>query len=361
MSSKRSRVLALALAAGLLALLAAGASAQHEPAAPAGSHAAPPTPAAQATAPQEHQAADSSTAGGLRREIEHGAAQAAGETAHGEPAGGHAAEGGHGEEHGGGVAHLNNFLSVGVSAIGDEDLRARIMRFQDPIFSGIAAVLLMVFFARIYTRRSQDPGRLQVAAEMMVGGLYNLFEIILGHSARRFTPYLGTLFLFILVNNLMGIVPLMHSSTSAINTTVSLAICTFLYVQYIGIKENGPLGYLHHMAGSPRTGMEWGFSLLLFPLHLLGELIKPMSLSLRLFGNIFGEDTLIATMVVLGAGLFATMDIPIGLPLHFPFIFLALLTGTIQALVFTLLSTVYIALMLPHHEEAGHQEEASEH
>jgi F-type H+-transporting ATPase subunit a len=149
----------------------------------------------------------------------------------------------------------------------------------------------------------------------------------------------------------------MHSSTSSINTTAALAICTFLYVQGIGIKENGILGYLHHMAGSPRSGLEWGFSVLLFPLHLLGEFIKPMSLSLRLFGNIFGEDALIATMVVLGAGLFAGFHVPVGLPLQVPFVFLAMLTSTIQALVFALLSTVYIALMLPHgdHEEAhGH-------
>jgi F-type H+-transporting ATPase subunit a len=195
-------------------------------------------------------------------------------------------------------------------------------------------------------------------AELIIGGLFSLFEIILGKSARRFTPYLGTLFLFILINNLMGLIPFMHSSTSAINTTVALAICTFFLVQGVGIKENGILGYLHHMAGSPKTAMDWGFSVLLFPLHVLGEFIKPMSLSLRLFGNIFGEDVLIATMVVLGAGLFAGMHIPVGLPFQIPFVFLAMLTSTIQALVFTLLSTVYIALMLPHEE---HGEEAHGH
>jgi F-type H+-transporting ATPase subunit a len=265
----------------------------------------------------------------------------------------------HGEEDDhGGIAHLTNWLTVIISLLHDEHGEKTataefLERFENPIFSGVTAILLMVLFARIYTRRSQDPGRLQVAAEMMLGGLYNLFEIILGHHARRFVPYLGTLFLFILINNLMGLVPLMHSSTSAINTTAALAICTFLYVQGIGIKENGILGYLHHMAGSPRSAMDWGFSLLLFPLHLLGEFIKPMSLSLRLFGNIFGEDTLIATMVVLGAGLlsFVANWFP-GVPLQFPFIFLAMLTSTIQALVFALLSTVYIALMLPHEEHA---------
>jgi F-type H+-transporting ATPase subunit a len=261
------------------------------------------------------------------------------------------------------VAHLLNWVTLIAGRLKDEEGEPTVVaqfltRFQAPIFSGVTAILLALVFARVYTRRSQDPGRLQMAAEMIIGGLYRLFEIILGPHARRFTPYLGTLFLFILVNNLMGIIPLMASSTSVINTTVALAICTFLYVQWTGIKENGPLGYLHHMAGSPRSAMEWGFSVLLFPLHLLGEFIKPMSLSLRLFGNIFGEDALIATMVVLGAGLFSFVGswMP-GLPLQFPFVFLAMLTSTIQALVFALLSTVYIALMLPHqeHEEAhGH-------
>ena len=274
----------------------------------------------------------------------------------------------HGDAHGehdahAGPAHLANWLTIFVSFLYDDEGHPTkaaefLMRFQDPIFSGFAAVLLAIFFARIYTRRTQHPGRLQMLAELIVSGLYSLFEIILGPAARRFTPYLGTLFLFILINNLLGLIPLMHSSTSAINTTVALAICTFCLVQGVGIKENGILGYLHHMAGSPRNGMEWGFSILLFPLHLLGEFIKPMSLSLRLFGNIFGEDVLVATMVVLGAGLFAGLNLPFGIPFQVPFVFLAMLTSTIQALVFTLLSTVYIALMLPHEE---HGEEAHGH
>ena len=143
-----------------------------------------------------------------------------------------------------------------------------------------------------------------MAVEMIFGGLYSLFATIIGPTARRYTPFLGSLFVFILCNNLFGLIPLGHSSTSSFaNTTFALGMMTFLYVQGIALKENGIGGYLHHMAGSPKTGMDWGFSLLLFPLHLLGELIKPISLSLRLFGNIFGEDTLVATMVLLGAGI----------------------------------------------------------
>ena len=151
---------------------------------------------------------------------------------------------------------------------------------------------------------------------------------------------------------------------------------TFLYVQGIAIKENGIGGYLMHLAGDPKTPMDWGFSILLFPLHVLGELIKPLSLGLRLFGNIFGEETLVATMVILGyllmkaiggivlAGDAAVWGFLPGIPLQLPFYFLGLLSSTIQALVFTLLSTVYIALFLPHgdhgHSE-GHGEEAHGH
>jgi len=83
---------------------------------------------------------------------------------------------------------------------------------------------------------------------------------------------------------------------------------------------------------------------------VLGEFIKPLSLSLRLFGNVMGEDKLIAVFVVLGASMLAFMNSPIGIPIQVPIVFLALMTSTIQALVFTLLSTIYIALMLPHGE-----------
>jgi F-type H+-transporting ATPase subunit a len=272
----------------------------------------------------------------------------------------------HGAEHGGhgAIPHAPNIVTLIASLLHDEQgepsAAARfLVSFVDPIFSLIVAGLLAGFFIRL--RRNLDPrnpSRLQVLAEVILGGLYSLFRQIIGPTAHRYTPYLGTLFIFIICNNLMGLVPLGHSSTASFqNTTFALGLATFFYVQGIAIKENGVLGYLHHMAGSPRTPMDWGFSLLLFPLHVLGELIKPISLSLRLFGNIFGEDTLIATMVILGYLLVKSIvgsEWVVGLPIQFPFYFLGLLGSTIQALVFALLSTVYIALMLPHGE---HHEE----
>lgn len=288
--------------------------------------------------------------------------------AHGE---GHAAVAAHGEGHGeahgegghgghGGMPHIPSALTFIEQGLAPEQA-AKLDSFKDPIFSILVSLILAVFFVSLSRKLdARRPGRAQMAVELLFGGLYSLFHTIIGPSARKYTPFLGSLFVFIFCNNLFGMVPLGHSSTSSFaNTTFALGMLTFLYVQGIALKENGIGGWLFHMAGSPRSGMEWGFSLLLFPLHVLGELIKPISLSLRLFGNIFGEDTLMATMVLLGAGIMFNLTghspfVP-GLPLQVPFYFLGLLSCTIQALVFTLLATVYIALWLPHgHHEEGH-------
>ena len=286
----------------------------------------------------------------------HGAAGA-----HGEAAGAHGAAAAHGGGHGGGMPHIPSALTFIEAKLPAEQAEA-LNKLKDPIFSLVVALILAVFFVSLAGKLDpRKPGRTQMAVELIFGGLYGLFTTIIGPSARRYTPFLGSLFVFIFCNNLFGMVPLGHSSTSSFaNTTFALGMLTFLYVQGIALKENGIGGYLFHMAGSPKTGMEWGFSLLLFPLHVLGELIKPISLSLRLFGNIFGEDTLMATMVLLGAGIMfkitGGMALVPGIPLQLPFYFLGLLSCTIQALVFTLLATVYIALWLPHghHAEEGH-------
>ena len=140
--------------------------------------------------------------------------------------------------------------------------------------------------------------------------------------------------------------------------TASLALITFFYAQAVGIKRLGLGGYLHHLAGSPTDVVGWVMVILMFPLHIIGELAKPLSLALRLFGNITGEDTLVAVFTGLGVMLMAVMlgnpdgTAPVGLPLQLPFYFLGLLLSTIQALVFTLLSSIYILMMLPHEEHA---------
>ena len=304
---------------------------------------------------------------------DHGHGHAAQDEAHhGEMAGHGDAHGdahgeGHGEHHGS-TPHLKNLVAV-IAEYLPPSVAHKLEDFVDPIFSFLVILLLASFFISISRGlKARNPGRAQMLAELMVGGLYSLVRSIIGPTARRYVPFLGTLFIFIWINNLFGMVPGLHAATSAFNTTTfALGIMTFFFVQFWAIRLNGIGGYLHHMAGSPKTALDWGFVVLMFPLHLLGELIKPISLGLRLFGNIFGEDTLVATMVILGyiitkliVGDGAVAGYLPGVPLQLPFYFLGLLSCTIQALVFTLLATVYIALWLPH-DDHGHGEEAHGH
>jgi len=232
-------------------------------------------------------------------------------------------------------------------------------RWENVLFSWLMAAILVGFALAGCRKREKVPGPLQNFLENIVEGLTTFVTDVLGERGRKYVPFIGTLFLYILCQNLIGVVPGMKAATSSINTTAGLAISVFLYVQWTGLRENGLLGYLHHLMGSPQDTVGWVLVPLNLPLHILEEFIKPLSLSLRLFGNILGEDSLIAAFVGLGIASLAFAHLPFGIPFQFPFLMLALLTGTIQAVVFSLLSTIYISLMLPHEHEEGHHHPAS--
>ncbi|MBD3168972.1 MAG: F0F1 ATP synthase subunit A [candidate division Zixibacteria bacterium] len=223
--------------------------------------------------------------------------------------------------------------------------------YHPVVFSFIVIIILSIVAYRSASKRAMIPSGLQNAAEWIVEGLRDFLMGILGPQGKKFIPFLGTLFIYIYAMNVFALIPGGFSPTSNLNTTLGMAIVVFFYVQYTGMRKNGILGYLHHMAGSPKSAVEWFLVPLFLPLHIIGELAKPVSLSLRLFGNISGEDVLLAVFVVLGISLLNFLPVPVGLPLHLPFIFLALLLSFVQALVFTLLSTIYFALMFPHDEE----------
>lgn len=228
-------------------------------------------------------------------------------------------------------------------------------RWQNPIFSTLAILFLCIVAIVVYRRRTLIPGRLQNVVELLVESFSNFILGILGPRGKEFIPFLGTLFFYIWLNNLMGLIPFLKSPTSVFNTTVSLAICVFVYVQYTGLTKLGPLKYVHHMMGSPQDVMGWAMVPLMLPLHLIEEVAKPVSLSLRLFGNILGEDILLGVFAGLGIAMLAFTRLPIGIPLHLPFIFLSILMSTIQALVFTLLATIYFFQMMPHEHEEEHE------
>ncbi|MBI1977932.1 MAG: F0F1 ATP synthase subunit A [Candidatus Omnitrophica bacterium] len=249
----------------------------------------------------------------------------------------------HAEE---GLKELANWITL-VNEYRHGSVAHFLHHWENVVFSLTAALFLVGISFLAARKKLLIPTPLQNALELAVESLDNLVTGIIGPRGRAYVPFIGTLFLYILIQNFMGLVPGMKSPTSSLNTTAALAICVFGYVQGIGIKENGILGYVDHLMGNPRDLVGWIMTPLNLPLHILEELIKPLSLSLRLFGNVLGEDSLIAAFVGLGILALSFMKSPIGLPLQFPFLLLSLLLGTIQALVFSLLTTIYISLMLP--------------
>lgn len=233
------------------------------------------------------------------------------------------------------------------------------LEHYEVLIYSLFVALLLCWAAHAASRNPQMiPTPFQNAVEAMVEALSNFIVGILGPKhGPRYVPFLGSLFVYILAMNLFGLIPFMHSPTSSLNVTVALALTVFVYVQYTGFRELGVVGYFDHLLGSPRDVTGWLLAPLMLPIHVLGELAKPISLSCRLFGNVFGEDMLLVAFASLGVTVMSFTHLPIGLPLQLPFLFLALLSSTLQALVFTVLSTIYFLLMLPH-DDHGHEGEA---
>jgi len=255
---------------------------------------------------------------------------------------------------GSGTPELANFLTL-VEEAAHENAVVEFLHHFEPLFFSILVLTLFAVFVLVATRRWEVvPGRLQAAVELPFVALHDLVTGVMGPRGSRYSPFIATVFLYILTMNLIGLVPGMMSPTANLGVTGGMAVCVFFYVQWTGIRTNGILGYLHHLCGSPEDAVGWGMVPLMLPLHILEELIKPMSLALRLFGNVLGEDALIAQFAILGIMVvtFISPHIPVGIPLQTPIMFLALLTGTIQALVFAMLATMYIFLMLPHEEHS---------
>lgn len=170
--------------------------------------------------------------------------------------------------------------------------------------------------------------------------MYDQTKGIVGDKAAdRFFPYSTGLFITLLLSNLIGLVPGFLPPTSFMNTTLSIGIASFIFYNVIGIKHNGVINYLKHFAG-PVAFMAF----LIFPLEIISNAVRPFTLALRLRGNMYGDHELLATMTNL---------VPVVVPVVF--YILGILVCVIQALVFTLLSLVYVALVIEDHDH-DHQE-----
>jgi F-type H+-transporting ATPase subunit a len=224
----------------------------------------------------------------------------------------------------------------------------------------LLASLVLLAAAWYFTRRSTlVPGRLQGLIELPVEWLSG----IVAGSTSRWRSYVGfitTIFLFVLTANWIGLlpgvgtiglkhvdeaghealIPLVRPASADLNFTLGLAIASFVMFVYWGVKANGARGYLRELLGEPLY-----MAPLMFPINIISELSRLISLSMRLFGNVFAGEVLLATMLALA-------------PVIVPAIFLGLeaLFGLVQAMVFALLSMTYITLAIAEHHRGGHEE-----
>jgi len=192
---------------------------------------------------------------------------------------------------------------------------------------------------------ADEPGHGQQTLELGVLAVRSMLEDIIGSHGLQYFPVVLTFAVLILVSNLMGLFPLFMSPTSATSVTFALGLFSFLYYNYIGIKENGILGHLKHFAGPI-----WWIAWLIFPIELISNLIRPFSLGIRLFGNLFADEKVVETVSQLAPPW--TWFAPIVL---MP---LSVFVAFIQTFVFILLSQLYLSEVShpPHNFHAEHSD-----
>lgn len=255
---------------------------------------------------------------------------------------------------------------------------------SNSVFVSLCVAAFIIWFARKATKNmTVVPGPTQNFFEAVVQGLYDLIESIVGaHMVARVFSLLATLFIFILVSNWFALLPgvgsigwgqtgengfnvtapLLRPTTADMNMTLAMAVVFMIFWLYWSISEVGVKNFLNHIFGV-KGGLTGIMALALIPVFLFVGIIevvsmafRPMSLSLRLFGNVFAGETLLSTMITLGKDLKlpAPIDSILSVTIPIPFYFLEILVGLLQATVFMLLCSVYIQLSTSHDEEEGH-------
>jgi F-type H+-transporting ATPase subunit a len=201
------------------------------------------------------------------------------------------------------------------------------------VYSWFFIIVLVVAGRLAVSKLTLVPGRAQNVAEVIVEQIAAFQEGLMGPKGRSFFPFMATLIIFVFVCNFNGLVPGSTSPTSNLNTTLALAIIIVATTHITGIRHHG-FKYIKHFLGPAPF-----LAPLMFPVEVISHLARLLSLSLRLFGNIMGEDLVITVLFFLGGAFFI-------LPL--PMMFLGLFTGFLQSFVITLLAMLYISEALAH-------------
>ena len=208
------------------------------------------------------------------------------------------------------------------------------------VFFGIVVVILLVVIgtlARLALQRAKDPIipdaglSLRNILELVVSLIITLNDGIVGKKGRKFVPLFATFFCFILISNLSGLLPGFSPPTSNLNTTLGLGLISFAAYNLIGVREHG-VSYIKQFMG-PVLFLAPFFIIL----ELVSHLVRPLSLGLRLFGNMFGDHLVIEIFTEL-----TKVVVPV------PFYMLGTLVSVIQASVFTILSIIYVAMAVSH-------------
>lgn len=199
----------------------------------------------------------------------------------------------------------------------------------------LSVVIIWIFKGRL---SEEEPGYGQQTLEVGVLAVRSMVEDIIGPHGLKYFPVVMTFAVLILVSNLMGLFPLFMSPTAAVSVTFALGISSFLYYNWIGIKENGLFGHLKHL-----WGPIWWIGPLIFPIELISNFIRPFSLGIRLFGNMFADEKVVHTVSSL-----APPVTWIGPLLLMP---LSIFVAFIQTFVFILLSQLYLSEVSHAHDE----------
>ena len=199
------------------------------------------------------------------------------------------------------------------------------------INSWVAMIILLSVAVIVRTSSKTVPAAVQNFVEVIVEFFMNLAETSIGHMGMTFFPLIATLGMYIFVCNFLGLIPGFEAPTSNINATASMAIPVFLATHYYGIKING-FGYIKHFIGPMRSIVALPLMILMFFIELIGHLARPLTLSVRLFGNMIAKHKILMILGFLAPWIVPTTILGLGV-----------LVSLIQAFVFVLLTTLYLA------------------
>ncbi len=219
----------------------------------------------------------------------------------------------------------------------------------------VCGILLVIALLLRRNLREGTPGRFQNAVEAIIEFLQSLIKDTLGTKPIAIAPIAISLFMFILIANFLGLLPIFKSPTNDINTTIGLAIFSIGLLHFYSVKFRGPVGYVKHYFSivQPKWTGPWGWTRIVFALlEVIQEVSRPVTLSFRLYFNIFVGELMVALIISLFPAVIAPFPGVI-------WVLFSIFVGAVQAFIFTMLTIAYIAMGTEtshddeHHEESG--------